>query len=1164
MLKAADALTLIAEVGKLEDELRARHGAEIKSAKKRAKRRRQASTAAELKHNMEVHRVCGHERMANLKQLSDRGYLHGLTLKGNGDIGWCETCAHTRGRRAKFKKKSATRSRVRGERVHSDLKQMDAASFEGFRWIITFVCDCSRYARTYYLKSKSDAHLAFAKYISEELDPLDLTLRELRIDGGTEYGRRGESYAETSAFKQLLRSKPQGATITVERAPPFCQQMNGVAERYNQTLLNTIRSILRDQARDRRMWPHAARLATRIRNCMPTVALEGSTPHQRWFGAMPDKSRWRHPLCDVFTIHYADQAKTGGGKRTTTDDRRDKMIYVGESRDSPCYLCFNPNTNTTVERRYEDCLFQSDVAARGGGMRGSDSGTTAAATDPTTTTAKSKARTTATEKSKEKATEKSTATATEKSNRPKRKRPDDRRRRVRAKEHDEAPDGIAGTIDLDAVLERGPKRSTNATIATRVKMVAGKTVRDALTTLVPGNDKSKKARPYRRADLLYDLRLGRIVMRRRGYDDEAPSATLTRKPKTKTNARSTRRRQTRQTQERPVTAAGPKNEGGRRLTRPDRLRASAFRVVDKWNNNAGYTAFEDGGRAYAYHVNAGVIPTPKGMKNALKGKHAKKWRAAIKAEWSGLWKRGTFEWVRYDDLPANAKVMTLLWQFKVKPDRLKARCCLNGTQEREDEYGDIFAPVCRHTSMRALLWKALGKNWSLGQCDVTQAYLWADNLQQQWVHAPPMFARPGYCLRLRKCLYGKHSSGADWHSVMTEWLTTQAADGNAALVQSKVDECIYALAATDDDGNVKLDADGNPARVAAIDRNGAPILDARGNPTYRELYVCLYVDDLLYTGDEATMAQFKTAIDARFDVRHLDATEFLGLSIDYDRRRGVLTLGQEEYIRKILRRFGMSNCTTRDTPMAKSGWTLPRMQGPCQDHALQTEYRQKVGSLMFLSTSTRADISFCVKELSRHLVHPTEVHMRAADRCLRYLAGTIDHGLIYRRTDSAIAPSFYGSADADWAGEDDTAKSTSGFAFSGGSGALSWRAGTQAIVAHSSTEAELIALDESCRELQYLIALLADLRIDVQLPVEIAQDNQSTIKLVNAGRFNARTRHINVRYHYCHDLQEAGTVRVRHLGTEFMPADVLTKALGKVEHRRHSDVLLGRSQLEGA
>ena len=162
------------------------------------------------------------------------------------------------------------------------------------------------------------------------------------------------------------------------------------------------------------------------------------------------------------------------------------------------------------------------------------------------------------------------------------------------------------------------------------------------------------------------------------------------------------------------------------------------------------------------------------------------------------------------------------------------------------------------------------------------------------------------------------------------------------------------------------------------------------------------------------------------------------------------------------------------------------------------------------------------------------------------------------------APRLSGSADADWAGESDTAKSTTGWAFSAGSGSLSWRAGTQNIVAHSSTEAELIALDEACRELMYLRALFADMRIPVELPVRIAQDNQSTIKLVDAGRFNPRTRHMNVRYHYCHGLQSDGLVLIHHLGTDKMPSDVLTKALSKREHRKHSDVLLGRAQLEGA
>ena len=115
------------------------------------------------------------------------------------------------------------------------------------------------------------------------------------------------------------------------------------------------------------------------------------------------------------------------------------------------------------------------------------------------------------------------------------------------------------------------------------------------------------------------------------------------------------------------------------------------------------------------------------------------------------------------------------------------------------------------------------------------------------------------------------------------------------------------------------------------------------------------------------------------------------------------------------------------------------------------------------------------------------VHQRAG-RVFRYLRGTINHKLTYRRDATAR---FYGSADADWAGEWETARSTTGWAFSGGSGALSWSAATQKLVTHSSTEAELVALDSYVRELQYLRALLADFRIDTGVPVEIFQDTPS-------------------------------------------------------------------------
>ena len=106
----------------------------------------------------------------------------------------------------------------------------------------------------------------------------------------------------------------------------------------------------------------------------------------------------------------------------------------------------------------------------------------------------------------------------------------------------------------------------------------------------------------------------------------------------------------------------------------------------------------------------------------------------------------------------------------------------------------------------------------------------------------------------------------------------------------------------------------------------------------RELFVCLYVDDCLYCGDNELMAEFKVAIETRSKVRHLDGTEFLGLTIKYDLAAGVLELGQARYVEKVLKRIGFWTCTTRTTPMAK-GVTLERLHGECLDKDLQTLYR---------------------------------------------------------------------------------------------------------------------------------------------------------------------------------------------------------------------------------
>jgi hypothetical protein len=971
---------------------------------------------------MQLHRLYGHERMVNLLWLHKQGLVSGLDIRGDGSIPFCDTCARMRGRKTSVKKKTESHATTRGERIVTDLKEAPVRSHGNHKWAVHFIDEATRYRKTYYLKSKADTWMAFRRFIEEECDPLGIKVQTLRCDGGTEYGRRGEAYIEDSKFKAYLRTKPQGHVVTVEKSPPYTAQMNGIVERYNQTLWNTLRCILYDQQRSNAMWPWGARCANTILNTQPTKATPDSTPYKEWHGVLPDQSRWRRPLCDAFA--YVDK-----DLRKNLDERRHQYIYVGQSRDSPCYLLFNPRTKQTVERWYEDVLFQPEPQARGGGVT--------------------------TKRDKD-----------------------------------------------DELVEDEP--------ISGVEQAEGE----------PEGDTEEAESEFQLGGVCGEQRLRALPQQQ-----QRPTATTGEASDESARCQEGERgrKKKRRLEQRNMVVAEPTVTGvssrGRVLRKPARTNPQrAFRATALWDNQAPEHAFLVNDHMHSYNASAGVIPTPKSIKSAVEGDHSRQWWDSIMEEWNGLWEQKTFEYIKYEDLPKDTKLLHLLWQFKVKPDRLKSRCCLNGTQESEDDYDDIYAPVCRHTTFRTLLWKANQSGYKIGQCDVQQAYLYADNPVEQYCAVPKEFAKPGYAMRLKKMLYGLHASGKLWNDMFTLWMK------ETGYEQSKVDACLFTKRV---DGKV--------------------------------LYVCLYVDDVLYTGDDGLMEQFKADINKRFKVRHLDATTFLGLSIKYDRAKGVLTLGQWQYVEKVLKRFGFWDCKPRDTPMAKDR-TLPKMEGECKDAALQRRYRQMVGSLMFLAVSTRPDICYAVKELSRHLLHPSTEHMEAAGRVMRYLRGSIHHELTYTREATAT---FYGSADADWAGEPNTAKSTTGYAFSLGSGSLSWKAGTQSIVTHSSTEAELVALDEAARELEYLRQLLQEFDVDVDLPVDIFQDNMSTIKLVLGGRFNPKTRHMNVRYHYTHDLVTEGAVRCTHLATESMPSDVLTKALSKADHLRHTAVLLGRVRLEG-
>ncbi|XP_060670182.1 secreted RxLR effector protein 161-like [Ziziphus jujuba] len=172
---------------------------------------------------------------------------------------------------------------------------------------------------------------------------------------------------------------------------------------------------------------------------------------------------------------------------------------------------------------------------------------------------------------------------------------------------------------------------------------------------------------------------------------------------------------------------------------------------------------------------------------------------------------------------------------------------------------------------------------------------------------------------------------------------------------------------------------------------------------------------------------------------------FLGLEVD--RTEKCLFLGQQKYAKNLLQKFGMLDCKPISTPMEVNA-KLSAYEGKDLEDA--TMYQQLVGSLIYL-TLTRPDISFAVGVVSRYMQSPKKPHLEAVRRILRYVKGTINLGLLYKRGEEC---KLVGYCDADYAGDHDTRRSTTGYIFSLGSGAVSWCSKRQPTVSLSTTEAE--------------------------------------------------------------------------------------------------------------
>ena len=271
------------------------------------------------------------------------------------------------------------------------------------------------------------------------------------------------------------------------------------------------------------------------------------------------------------------------------------------------------------------------------------------------------------------------------------------------------------------------------------------------------------------------------------------------------------------------------------------------------------------------------------------------------------------------------------------------------------------------------------------------------------------------------------------------------------------------------------------------------------------------------------------------------AKQILGMSIMRDRSEGTLKLSQEKYIGKLLEKFSIQDAKTRSTPLA-AHFNLTKKQSPKTDedkeYMAKVPYASAVGSLMYAMVCTRPDIAHAVGVVSRFMSNPGREHWEAVKWLLRYLKGTSKIALCYNKKDVILE----GFSDADLGGCLDTRKSTTGYIFTLGGTAVSWMSRLQKSVALSTTEAEYMAISEASKEMIWLKNSLEELG-KKQADSALYSDSQSAIHLAKNPVFHARTKHIQLRYHFTRELISNGTLSLKKILGSRNPADMLTKVV---------------------
>ena len=503
---------------------------------------------------------------------------------------------------------------------------------------------------------------------------------------------------------------------------------------------------------------------------------------------------------------------------------------------------------------------------------------------------------------------------------------------------------------------------------------------------------------------------------------------------------------------------------------------------------------------YFYKVSG--IPTS--YNEAVKCEESAQWHIAMKEEIDSLHDNDTYELVPRPNRP----VIGGRWVYCMKNNNVyKARYVAKGfAQIPNVDYNETFSPTARMTSIRLLMNISMEENLVVHSMDVKSAYLNADLDCEVYMEQPKGFvvqnkSNNDMVLKLKKSLYGLKQSGRMWNHMLHGFLVEKG------FMRSEAENCVYVNC----DKGVKI-------------------------------IIIVWVDDLIIAGSNLKAVEsVKSILTQRFKMKDFGVIkEFLGIEFVFE--NDCVKLHQEKYIQKILIKFQMMDCKIKKLLCDQSLVKINEADSEIfEDNRL---YRSMVGSLVYLASCTRPDISYVITKLSERLEQPTKAHFNACKFVMKYLRGTMNKGLCYKKNNVSDIE-LIGFSDSDWGSSPDR-KSYSGYCYqlSKDNSFISWKAKKQPTIALSTCEAEYIAANFALKEGLFLRQLLNDLKYP-EMQINLYVDNQGAIDLSKNPVHHERSKHIDIRYHFIRQKVEDETLKLLKVASQDNYADLYTKPATK-------------------